>query len=392
MTTTVQTTEDILAHLVSFDTTSRDSNLALLDWIEAWLAQFGVYGERVYNDTGSKANFYATIGPQDLGGYVLSGHTDTVPVAGQDWHTNPFQLVAKGDRLHGRGTTDMKGFIACVLGRVPAMAAAPLQTPLHLAFSYDEEVGCQGVPKLLAELAHRPVRPLGCFVGEPTEMAIVVAHKAKQSFRVKFRGLACHSSQAPLGVNAILYAARFVHFMEALNQRLANSVSAPLYDIPVSTAHVGVIQGGTAINIVPQDCVVELEFRVLPTEDIEAIVAKMYAEVAALGAEMHARHADCAAHIEPISAFPGLHTSPQADIVQLAKMLRQTQTITKVAFGTEAGLFTQQLGVPTVVVGPGSIDQAHKPNEYVQVGQLRACEAFIDALVTHCQQPRSAGL
>jgi len=382
----VQTTEDILAQLVSFDTTSRDSNLALLDWVEAWLAQHGVQGERVYNETGSKANFFATIGPQDQGGYVLSGHTDTVPVEGQDWQTHPFQLVDQGDRLQGRGTTDMKGFIACVLSRVPAMTAQPLHTPIHLAFSYDEEVGCQGVPRLLAELAQRPVKPIGCFVGEPTEMAIVIAHKAKQSFRVQFRGLSCHSSQAPLGVNAILYAARFVHFMESLNQRLASGATGALYDIPVSTAHVGVIQGGTAINIVPQDCVVELEFRVLPTEDMEAIVADMMQAVANLDAEMKARHESCFAQVEPISAFPGLHTSPQADIVALAHQLRQTEEVAKVAFGTEAGLFSQQLGVPTVVVGPGSIDQAHKPNEFVRVDQLRACETFLDRLVVHCQQ------
>jgi len=385
MTHRVSTTEEILAHLVRFDTTSRDSNLALLDWVESWLQPFGVLGERVYNDTGSKANFYATIGPQDRGGYVLSGHTDTVPVVGQNWHTHPFELVAHGDRLHGRGTSDMKGFIACVLSRVPAMTATALKTPIHLAFSYDEEVGCQGVPKLLAELAQRPVRPVGCFVGEPTEMAIVVAHKAKQSFRVHFRGLACHSSQAPLGVNAILYAARFVQFMASLNQRLATGASESLYDIPVSTAHVGVIQGGTAINIVPQDCVVELEFRVLPTENMEVIVAEMVAAVADLDAELKARHPDCYAHIEPISAFPGLDTPPQADIVKLAHQLGQTDQMTKVAFGTEAGLFSQQLGVPTVVVGPGSIDQAHKPNEFVRVDQLRACETFLDRLVTHCQ-------
>lgn len=385
------TTEEILAHLVRFDTTSRDSNLALLDWIEAWLAQHGVSGERVYNEAKTKANFYATVGPLDRGGYVLSGHTDTVPVAGQDWHTDPFQLVAQGHRLHGRGTTDMKGFIACVLSRVPAMAAADLQTPIHLAFSYDEEVGCQGVPGLLAELAQRPVRPIGCFVGEPTEMAIVVAHKAKQSFRVKFRGLACHSSQAPLGVNAIVYAAKFVHFMESLNQRLADGAQEALYDIPVSTAHVGVIKGGTAINIVPQDCVVELEFRVLPTEDIEAIVAEMNQAVAALDTEMKARDVECYAQIEPISAFPGLHTSPQADIVKLAHELQQTDAIAKVAFGTEAGLFSERLGVPTVVMGPGSIDQAHKPNEYVLMEQLRACEAFLDRLVAYCQQKQPVG-
>jgi acetylornithine deacetylase len=385
----VHTTEQILAHLVSYDTTSRDSNLALLDWIEAWLAQYGIQGERVYNETGSKANFFATIGPQDRGGYVLSGHTDTVPVEGQDWQTHPFQLVAQGDRLHGRGTTDMKGFIACALSRVPAMTASELQTPIHLAFSYDEEVGCQGVPKLLAELAQRPVKPLGCFVGEPTEMAIVVAQKAKQSFRVQFRGVSCHSSQAPLGVNAILYAARFVHFMESLNQRLASGAAEALYDIPVSTAHVGVIQGGTAINIVPQDCVVELEFRVLPTEDMEAIVTEMKQAVAALDVEMKARDATCYAQVDAISAFPGLHTSPQADIVTLAHQLRQTDAISKVAFGTEAGLFSQLLGVPTVVVGPGSIDQAHKPNEFVRLDQLRACETFLDRLVQHCRQAQA---
>lgn len=384
MTLQARTIDEILAQLVGFDTTSRNSNLPLIDWVEDWLAQFGVRGERVYDAEGQKANFYATIGPADVPGYILSGHTDTVPVDGQNWQTNPYSLVPHEDRLYGRGTVDMKGFLACALSRVPAMTAASLKAPIHLAFSYDEEVGCQGVPRLLEVLCQRPVRPRACFVGEPSSMQVVVAHKAKQSFRAEFTGLACHSSQAPYGVNAISYGARLVQFMDSLADRLAEGPHGELYDVPVSTAHVGVMRGGTALNIVPERCVVDLEFRVLPTEDIDAIAAEVAKFVATLDQEMKAQHQDCGARLQTISAFPGLDTDPDAEVVKLACELAEVTDYRKVAYGTEAGLFSARLGVPTVVLGPGSIDQAHKPNEFVAVEQLERCGRFVDRLIDHC--------
>lgn len=382
--TDIVTTQRILSSLVGFDTTSRNSNLALIDWVEAYLKTYGVTGERVYDVTGQKANFYATIGPADVPGYVLSGHTDTVPVDGQHWDTDPFELVAQSGRLFGRGTVDMKGFLACGLSRVPAMVAADLKAPIHLAFSYDEEIGCQGVPHLLKVLADRPVKPRACFVGEPSSMNVVVAHKAKRSFRAEFIGRAAHSSQAPSGVNAISYAARLITRLDAMAVSLAGGPSGELYDVPVSTAHVGVVHGGAALNIVPDRCTVDYEFRVLPSEDIDAVAAEIAAYVDELSAEMQAKAPECGARIHKISAFPGLDTDPGAEVVKLALELSGEQAFRKVAYGTEAGLFSQTLGVPTVVLGPGSIDQAHKPNEFVDIEQLERCGTFIDRLVAHC--------
>jgi len=384
--TDISTTQSILASLVGFDTTSRNSNLALIDWVESYLAEYGVTGERVYDATGDKANFYATIGPAHVPGYILSGHTDTVPVDGQIWDTDPFQLVASDQRLYGRGTVDMKGFLACCLSRVPDMVKADLKEPIHLAFSYDEEVGCQGVPFLLKELASRPVTPKACFVGEPSSMEVVIAHKAKRSFRAEFIGKACHSSQAPSGVNAISYAARLVRRLDELAESLASGPSGELYDVPISTAHVGVMHGGAALNIVPDRCTVDYEFRVLPTEDIDAIAADIEHYVTSeLNDEMQARAAECCARVHPISAFPGLDTGPNDDVVELALSLTGQGSVKKVAYGTEAGLFSQTLGVPTVVLGPGSIDQAHKPNEFVANEQLARCGGFIDRLIDHCE-------
>lgn len=385
--TDITTTRSILAALVGFDTTSRNSNLALLDWVEAYLNEHGVTSERVYDASGQKANLYATIGPKDVPGYVLSGHTDTVPVDGQHWDTDPFELVEQSGQLFGRGTVDMKGFLACGLSRVPAMVAANLSAPIHLAFSYDEEIGCQGVPHLLKVLAERPVKPRACFVGEPSSMNVVVAHKAKRSFRAEFTGKAAHSSQAPSGVNAISYAAKLITRLDALAVQLSQGPSGDLYDVPVSTAHVGVVHGGVALNIVPDRCTVDYEFRVLPTEDIDAIAAEIEAFVEhELNKEMQEKAAECGARIHKISAFPGLDTDPAAEVVQLALTLSGETTFRKVAYGTEAGLFSATLGVPTVVLGPGSINQAHKPNEFVDIAQLEQCGAFIDRLVVHCSR------
>ncbi|TGG92961.1 acetylornithine deacetylase [Natronospirillum operosum] len=382
---TERTIEEILGRLVGFDTTSRNSNLPLIDWVDAWLQQFGVQGERVFNADGNKANFYATIGPADQPGYILSGHTDTVPVDGQNWLTDPYTLTRQGDQLFGRGTVDMKGFLACCLSRVPQLVAADLKAPVHLAFSYDEEVGCQGVPGLLEVLCDRPVKPKACFVGEPSSMEVVVAHKAKQSYRAEFTGLACHSSQAPHGVNAVSYAARLVQFVDSVAIRLGEGVQGELYDVPVSTAHVGVMRGGTALNIVPERAVVDFEFRVLPTEDIDVVAAEVAYFAASLDAEMKQRNPDCGVQLSRISAFPGLDTDPEAEVVRLACQLADDPKLKKVAYGTEAGLFSTRLGVPTVVVGPGSINQAHKPNEFVDIEQLERCGAFVDRLLEHCR-------
>ncbi|ODN70574.1 acetylornithine deacetylase [Methylobrevis pamukkalensis] len=370
----------LLARLVAFDTTSRNSNLALIAFVEDCLAGHGVASERIFDATGTKANLFATIGPADVPGYILSGHTDVVPVDGQPWSTDPFRLHEDGDRLYGRGTCDMKGFLACCLAAVPDLVARNLRRPIHLAFSYDEEVGCLGVRGMIAELATRPALPLACFVGEPTEMQVVVAHKAKRSLRVTVTGLSCHSSLAPRGVNAIEYASRLIGRIGELGTSLAHGPRDDLFDVPVTTAHVGTIEGGTVLNIVPDRCSFTFEIRALPTEDADAMLAGIEAHARdVLEPEMKARHAEAGITFEITSAFPGLDTAPEAEVTRVAKRLAGRNDHSKVAYGTEAGLF-QAAGIPTVVVGPGSIGEAHRPDEFVTIGELRRCAAFIDRL------------
>jgi acetylornithine deacetylase len=379
-----QQTIEVLEALVGFDTTSRNSNLALVEWVEAYLDRFGVTHERVPDETGAKANVWATIGPPGVPGTILSGHTDVVPVDGQSWSNDPFRLTERNGRLYGRGATDMKGFDACCLAAVPEMMAAPLTRPIHLALSYDEEVGCLGVRGMIARLERAPVKPAACFVGEPTEMGVVIGHKGKRSFRVFVHGKTCHSSLAPHGVNAVEYAARLIVKIRDISDRLARSGTRdPLYDVPYTTAHTGVVHGGTALNIVPDVCMFEYEFRPLATDDVGNLVN----EVTAYGRERlepEMRAVDPAARIvfEEKSEFPGLETSASDDVVGLAKRLAGRNEHSKVAYGTEAGLFALA-GIPTVVIGPGSIDQAHKADEYIAVSQLEACGAFLDRLIAY---------
>lgn len=378
-----QSSADILEKLVAFDTTSRNSNLDLIGWVEDYLSEFGVTCQRVYDATRTKANLYATIGPADHSGYILSGHTDTVPVDGQDWSSDPFILRQKGERLYGRGTADMKGFLACCLAKVPTMAAAYLQAPIHLAFSYDEEIGCIGVRGLIAELEQQSVQPLGCFVGEPTSMAVVLAHKAKRSFRVTFTGKPVHSSRAPAGVSAITFATQLIVFMNALSDELETGARDELFDVPHSTAHVGTFHGGTALNIVPETAVMDFEIRVLPDQDVDELVKRIEGFVGQLDQHMRSRDVRCGAKLELLAAFPGLQTAPDDAIAISAKHLAQQNDHLKVAYGTEAGLFAQA-GIASAIVGPGSIEQAHAQDEFITLDQLKRCEAMLDRLIRHC--------
>jgi acetylornithine deacetylase len=382
-------TLQILADLVGFDTTSRNSNLALIDYVERYLAKHGVSSKRVPDETGLKANLIATIGPADVPGYVLSGHTDVVPVDGQDWSTDPFKLTRKGDRLYGRGTCDMKSFSAVALAFVPEMAKRPLARPIHLALSYDEEVGCLGVRGIVAEMNRWKVKPAACIVGEPSGMEVVIAHKGKRSMRCDVRGLAAHSSLAPLAVNAVEYAARLVTHISDIGRRLAEKGPRdPLYDVAWSTAHVGPIQGGVQLNIVPEDCWFEFEFRTLPEDDAEALVAEVEAWARReLEPAMKAIHPAAGFEFSLRSEFPGLDTPADEGVVAFAKQLAGKNAHRKVAFGTEAGLFSRQAGIPTVVCGPAVIDQAHKPDEFVELAQLERCEAFIARLIEAACRP-----
>jgi acetylornithine deacetylase len=377
---------EILEQLVGFDTTSRNSNLDLISWVESYLDRFGLPHERVVDSTGNKANLWSTIGPVGVRGYILSGHTDVVPVDGQRWSHDPFTAAERQGRVYGRGAADMKGFLACCLAAVPDMIERPLARPIHLAFSYDEEVGCVGVRGLIAQLERAPVKPLGCFVGEPTEMGVVIGHKAKRSLRVTVKGRTCHSSLAPNGVNAVEYAARLIVHIRALSDRLAESGARdPLYDVPFTTAHTGTVHGGTALNIVPDACVFEFEFRSIAADDLDALVdlVTRYARDV-LEPEMKAVAPEAGFTFELKSGFPGLEAPAQSELVSLAKQFSGQARHAKVAYGTEAGLY-DQAGIPTVVIGPGSIDQAHKADEFIAVAELAKCGRFLDQLVAYCR-------
>jgi len=373
---------DMIRQLVEMPTVSRDSNLDLIHWIRDHLKGMGVDATLVHDATGRKANLYATLGPQDRPGIVLSGHTDVVPVDGQDWQTDPFRIAEKDGLLYGRGTSDMKSFVAIALSYAPKFLAQPLQTPIHYAFTYDEEVGCLGAKRLIEVLRDMPVKPKACIVGEPTEMQVIGQHKGKKSWRVDVRGFECHSSLTHLGANAVEAAAELIAFIKALARR--KQAKGPFdgeFAPPHTSLHTGTVHGGTALNIVPKDCSFLWEIRYLPQDDVDAL----YDEVVAyarekLEPELKAIDPACGFSFTQISGFPGLATRDSAGVVELAKALTGANRISKVSFGTEAGLFSES-GIPTIVCGPGSIEQAHKPNEFIALDQIAQCEAFMDRLL-----------
>lgn len=374
---------DLIRDLVGFDTTSRNSNLELIGYIRDYLARLGVESTLIFDETGRKASLYATIGPQDQGGILLSGHTDTVPVDNQDWSCDPFTLTERGGRLYGRGTADMKSFVAIALAYAPAFAAADLKTPIHYAFSYDEEVGCIGVRPLIAHLGTLPVRPRMAIIGEPTEMQIICAHKGKLGMRCRVEGRSCHSSLAPRGVNAVEYAAEVVSYLRGMARRFA--AEGPFdkgFDIPHTTVHTGVLRGGTALNIVPSACEFDFEFRYLPQENPAALLAQVqrYAHEV-LEPEMKAVAPETGFSWHELSSTPGLDTAPEDDVITLAKGLAGQNGHSKVAFATEASLFQKSGGIPAVVCGPGNIDQAHKPDEYIALSEVAKGEAFMRRLL-----------
>ena len=382
----MNTSRELLAKLVAFDTTSRASNLALIDFVRDYLNSFGVDCELIYNAQKTKANLFATLGPAEVPGIVLSGHTDVVPVDGQAWTFPPFELSESGGKLYGRGTADMKGYIACVLALVPALAQASLRIPVHIALSYDEEVGCLGVRSLLAALEPRPVKPLLCVIGEPTELKPVLGHKGKVAMRCEVHGAACHSAHAPSGVNAIEYAARLICELGRLGEALkAADAQDPRFDPPFSTVQTGVIGGGTALNIVPQHCHFDFEVRSLPALDPHQIVSAMhtYAQHNLLPA-MRAVSGQSDIRFTELSSYPGLDTSMHSQAADLIAKFCGSRAFDTVAFGTEGGLFDQS-GIPAVVCGPGSMEQGHKPDEFISIEQLDACDRMLkQVLVFAC--------
>lgn len=370
----------LLQTLVGFDTTSRESNLQLIAFVRDYLASHGVASELIYNEARTKANLFASIGPVEVPGIVLSGHTDVVPVDGQPWSMPPFELTERDGRLFGRGTADMKGYIACVLALVPALVAATLRRPVHIALSYDEEVGCLGVRSLLSVLAQRPVKPMLCIIGEPTELKPVLGHKGKLAMRCDVHGAACHSAYAPHGVNAIEHAAELIGELGRIGQRLRDKQDAR-FDPPFSTLQTGVIGGGKALNIVPADCRFDFEVRALPGQAPQAVADELraYAEQQVLP-RMQAVSAQSAIRFTELSAYPGLMTDQHSEAAELIAAFCGSRAFGTVAFGTEGGLF-DAVGIPTVVCGPGSMDQGHKPDEFVSVAQLAQCDQMLHSML-----------
>lgn len=373
----------LIRELIAFPTVSRDSNLELIDYVRELLRPLGADVRLTFDRDKRKANLFATLGPRGVPGIALSGHTDVVPVDGQEWASDPFKVTERDGRLYGRGTSDMKSFIACALATAPEFVERGLQTPLHLALSYDEEVGCLGVRDLLADMTQAGIRPRSCVVGEPTEMRPVIAHKGKQSYRCTVRGLASHSAYAPYGVNAVEAAAEAVAFLKQLARRHRDKGPYDRgFDVAYTTVHTGVIHGGTALNIVPQDCVFDFEFRNLPGDDPDALLQEFATHVRqVIEPEMHAVDPQTGFSIVKMSEIPALDTGAEAEITALAQEFSGSGDIAKVSFGTEASQF-QVAGVPTVVCGPGSIRQAHKPDEFVTLAQVAQCESFLRRLMT----------
>ena len=375
-------TLDILNRLIAFPTVSRDSNLDLIDWVQNHLTTLGFRTRLSYDSTRSKANLFASIGPDVRGGILLSGHTDVVPVDGQDWHTNPFQAEVIGDKLFGRGACDMKGFLAVVLSSVEVLGRMTLTQPIHLAFTYDEEVGCKGVRTLLADLEAAGTLPSACIVGEPTDMQIVRAHKGSRNYRCCVRGKEAHASRTQDGINAIQNAARIIgHIDDMADAFASNPEIDSAFETPFDTIQTSLITGGMARNIVPRDCEFTFGYRYLPHSDPDQIFANVrdYG-VNELLPRMRAKSESARIDFEKLSDNPALSPEHNARIAQFASSLEGAQGMGPgVGYMTEGGIY-QNSGIPTVICGPGSIVQAHRPNEYVPLTQLAECERFMASL------------
>lgn len=384
---------DWLTRLIAFDTVSRHSNLALIDDVKAYCEQLGLTVGLTFNDAKNKANLFVTVpagkdADEINHGLVLSGHTDVVPIDGQDWTSEPFTATIRGDKLYGRGACDMKGFIACALTLLPQAVklsnAGQLRRPLHVALSFDEEVGCLGAPLLLADLKARGITPDYCIVGEPTNMAMVVAHKGIAVYRCRVHGKSAHSSLTAQGVNAISYASRLIGYVDELAQEISHrSDNDGLFDVPYSTLSVGTIQGGTATNIVPNLCEFTFDYRNLPHMTQDDILAPIAAKVAELSAQMQARAADTGIELLQEESVPAMTDSDSAELQALIIALTGDDTRHKVAYATEGGQFTNS-GIPTIICGPGSIEQAHKADEYVALSEMARCDEFLQKLLNSC--------
>jgi acetylornithine deacetylase len=369
-----------LETLIGFNTVSRNSNLACIDWARAHMEAYGARTRMDWNADRTKANMLATFN-EGPGGMLLSSHVDVVPVDGQAWTSDPFTATHRDDRIHGRGACDMKAFLAVVLGHVPDFAAANLTQPLHVALTYDEELGCLGIPHLIAALHEWDVHPAGCIVGEPTSMRLVSEHKGGAVHRCRVKGCTAHSSQTHTAVNAIEYAARIIARIQAIGERERTvGLRAPGFDVPFTTISTNLFSGGNGPNIVPADAEFLFDYRYVPGFDPDSIMRELHALADELAKAMRA--VDPASGIEfiHVNSIPALAEARDSAVFGLALALLEDKTIDKAAIGTEAGFF-QGYGVPSIVCGPGSIEQAHKADEYVTLDQLAACDRFVSGIV-----------
>lgn len=369
--------------LIAHQSVSMTPNMALIEEVKTFLDGLGYETLVVRDDSNTKANLYATIGPAVNGGVILSGHSDVVPTEGQNWASDPYEIDIRDDKMYGRGSCDMKGFLACLLAKAEAFKNADLRVPIHLAFTYDEEVGCLGVPSLVEAINNLPQKPAMCIVGEPTEMKVITQHKGKYSARAHFTGRSGHSSLPGEGVNAVEFASEFVVFLRKLGRKCRDEGPHDDEFVPNHTTfHTGVIKGGTQLNIIPQNCTVDFEFRNLPNDDRNALKAQIFDYLEnTLIPEMRETYDDVGVEIEVISDMPGLATGDDEEVTKLVMALTGANTTGKVSFGTEAGVFSALGDIPTVVCGPGNIEQAHKPDEFIELDQLGRCEAFLDKLL-----------
>ena len=379
---------EMLKRLVAFDTTSRNSNLELIQYIQGYLDDHGIASTLVPSEDGTKANLYATIGPQAEGGIVLSGHTDVVPVDGQPWLTDPFALSEKPDgNLYGRGTCDMKGFIAAALSHVKNFQHARLKVPVHFAFSYDEEIGCLGAHSLVEKLMGNVPRPQAVIVGEPTMMSVVNAQNWGGGLVATFSGVEAHSSMTHLGVSAVHFAGDFIHWLNELQVELAQRKRSDIDTVPGhTTINVGVVKGGTAGNILARECVLNWGYRTLPGDDAMEVQRRAEQYVAELLLpKMRSRHPDADIVIRRRSFVPGIKPEENQEAATLALQWTGGNRTYAVPYGTEAGIFRAR-GIPTVICGPGDISQAHQPNEFVAKSQMAACDAFMGKMIAWAER------
>ena len=379
-------TLELLDRLIAFPTVSRDPNRDLIEFVRQFLAERGIGADLYLAEDGRKANLFATVGPADKPGIMLSGHTDVVPVDGQSWSKDPFRMTLADGKAYGRGAADMKGFLACALMLADRAAHESLATPIHFAFSHDEEIGCVGVRSMIDGLETRAIQPRFAIVGEPTSMRIATGHKGKIAARATCRGVTGHSALAPRALNAIYLACDFIGSLR--EQQNCIEREGPWdddYEAPYTTLHVGRIDGGTALNIVPNRCIVDFEIRNIAQDDAGARLDSLMNEAAAITARRREAFPQADIGIDIFNDYPGLATPADAEVVRFVGGLVTSQHLLKVDFGTEGGLFSKRLGVPVVVCGPGSMDQGHKPDEFIALDQLEACDRMMERLLERCR-------